>query len=78
MSTALELGDLQRWAAVVALVATLLLEVVDAVREWPTQRPPITAGECLDLCAGEVQRWTYDECGCRGDEPPVDTGGSHG
>lgn len=77
VATAVELGDLQRWAAVALLLATLALKVVDVAREWPRQRPPITADECDDLCARSglgVQVWTYDGCTCQGAEPPKPEG----
>lgn len=77
--TGIELGDAQRWLAVLALVATLALEVLDAAHGWGSARPPITADDCLDVCALSgvgVQRWTYDECACQGaEDEPVDTGG---
>lgn len=69
MSTVLELGDVQRWLAVLLLVATLALEILDLLREWPTRPPPITADECLDLCWRSgvgVQAWTWDGCTCQG------------
>lgn len=78
VTTVLELGDLQRWAALGSLVLVLVLEVVDVVREWPRARPPIAAVECLDVCeAGGVgvQVWTYDGCTCQGADEPRDTGG---
>lgn len=66
IATTLDVSTMQRWAAVVTLLATLALEIVDVLRDWPD---PVPMGDCVDLCAlagTSVAAWTRDGCTCAG------------
>jgi hypothetical protein len=76
--TNLTVAELRGWALAAVMLLTLVLEVVDLVRNRPVVAPvpePVTALACWESCAwggGAIASWSPLGCECaprKGGEP---------